>query len=327
MKTLVTGATGFIGTHLVKAFVEEGRDIRCLVRRTSNKSNLEKLGVELIYGDLLDKDSLKRAVKGVNVIYHLGGEVYSFKIKDYYKINVQGTKNLLDNCLSSKIEKFIYFGSIAAVGPNPDRNKLLTEDDPCNPITPYGRSKYEAEKIILESFRQFKIPIVIIRLPTVYGPGQSQVLINFFQKVRNGKFYIIGTGEYLRSLCYIENLIDGVLLAEEKPEAVGEIFFISDKNVYTFKEIVQTIAEVEDKKNSNRTITPIIAKLAMFIFNAFQKIFKLNILKLYTIGTMTINLGCDISKAENILSYNPKIDLREGVKKTSQYLKSVGDLI
>ena len=325
MKTLVTGATGFIGTHLVKALVNEGRDVRCLVRRTSSKSKLERLGVELAYGDLLDKDSLKRSLKGVNVIYHLGGEVYSFKVKDYCKVNVQGTKNLLD-CLSPKIERFIYFSSIAAVGPNPNKDRLLTEEDTCIPVTPYGRSKCEAEKIVLESFRQFKIPVVVIRPPTVYGPGQSQVLVNFFRKVKDGKFYMVGTGEYLRSLCYIENLIDGVLLAEEKPEAIGKTFFISDKDVYTFKEIVQTIEEVEDKKNSHFTMTPIIAQSAMLIFNLLQKLFNLNFLSLYTIGTMTMNLGCDISKAENILSYKPKVDLKEGLKRTSQYINSVGNL-
>jgi nucleoside-diphosphate-sugar epimerase len=322
MTTLVTGATGFIGTHLIKALVNEGRDVRCLTRTPDNKKKIEALGAEAFVGDLLKTSSLSAALKGVNVIYHLAGEVYSRNVKDYVAVNVAGTQNLLECCRNNGIEKFIHCSSIAAAGPNPDKNTLLTENLPCNPITPYGQSKLEAEKIVLHYYETFKLPVVIIRPPTVYGPGQSDAITEFFRQVKKGKFYIIDDGQYLRSLCYVTNLIDGFLLAEKEREAVGEILYISDKEVYTFKEIALKIAEAENIELVFVNLPSAIADTAMFTFNFLQKYFNLNILKLYTIGTLKINLGCSILKAEEILSFKPNIDLREGVQRTHQYLES-----
>ena len=322
MKTLITGATGFIGSHLVRALINEGRDVRCLVRKKSNTKNLEKIGVELVYGELLDKESLSHALKGVNIIYHLAAEVYSANVKDYFKYNVEGTRNLIESCNGNLIERFIYCSSIAAAGPNPDNKTLLTEKESCNPITPYGISKYEAEKVVLGYSKQNKIPSVIIRPPIIYGPGQSQIITDFFLQVRKGKFYIMGTGEYLRSLCYIENLIEGILLVEKNPGAVGEIFYLSDRKVYTFKEIVQTLADVQDINLNLIKLPPIVAHSAMSLFYILHKFFNINILKLYTIGTMVKNFGCSIMKAEKMLCYRPSINLEEGFRKTMQHLNS-----
>ena len=326
MTTLVTGATGFIGTHLIKALVNEGRDVRCLTRTPDNKKKIEALGAEAFVGDLLKTNSLSAALKGVNVIYHLAGEVYSRNVKDYVAVNVAGTQNLLECCRNNGIGRFIHCSSIAAAGPNPDKNTLLTENLPCNPITPYGQSKLEAEKIVLHYYETFKLPVVIIRPPTVYGPGQSDAITEFFRQVKKGKFYIIDDGQYLRSLCYVTNLIDGFLLAEKNREAVGEIFYISDKEVYTFKEIALKIAEAENIKLVFANLPSAIAATAMFTFNILQKYFNVNILKLYTIGTLKINLGCSIKKAEKVLSYRPNINLKEGLLRTSEHLKAKHEL-
>lgn len=177
MKTLVTGATGFIGSHLVKALVEQGKDVRCLVRKTSDTQYLNELGVELFYGDLLYKESLQEVAKNVNIVYHLAGIVHSKKSSDYYKINTNGTQNLVEVFLSEKIERFVYLSSIAAVGPNREHGILLNEQSPCRPIDPYGRSKLGAEKLLMNFFKKYGFPIVIIRPPTVYGPsGRSQII-------------------------------------------------------------------------------------------------------------------------------------------------------
>jgi nucleoside-diphosphate-sugar epimerase len=326
MKTLVTGATGFIGTHLVKALVADGRDVRCFTRTKNNKKRIEEFGAEAFVGDLLETHSLTAALKGVNTIYHLAGEVYSRNVKDYVAINVAGTQNLLEGCRNNGIERFIHCSSIAAAGPNPDKNTLLTENLPCNPITPYGQSKLEAEKIVSHYHQAFKLPTVIIRPPTVYGPGQSDAITEFFRQVKKRKFYIIDDGQYLRSLCYVTNLIDGLILSEKKINAVGEIFYISDKELYTFKEIALRIAEIENIKLTFVNLPSALAATAMFTFTFLHKYFKLNILKLYTIGTLAKNLGCSIKKAEEVLSYNPRVSLKEGLSRTSQHLKGTLEL-
>ncbi len=326
MKTLVTGATGFIGRHLVKALIEKGDEVRCLVRRTSNVNGLDQPGVEFVYGDLLDKAAIAKAVQDIDAVYHLGGEVYSLIVKDFHRVNVEGTKNLLDACMSNAIQRFVFFSSIAASGPNRDKKKPLRESDSCNPITPYGVSKLESEKIVLDYFRKYKLPVVIVRPPTVYGPGQSDVLSKFFQRVNKGSFFIFGNGEYLRSLCYIKNLIDGAILAGTKSEAIGEIFFISDKKIYNFKEIVCAIAEVQGHDVALHTLPPFIAHFFLSLFNFLIKFININIMRFYTIGTMGVNLGCEISKAEKVLAYDPKISLKQGLSITNEFLLAQGKL-
>ena len=320
MKTLVTGATGFIGAHLVKALVDEGRDVRCFVRKTSNTEKLERLGIELIYGDLLDRQSLEEAVKGVDIIHHLAGEVYSYKVKDLYDTNVYGTKNLLESCVSENIEKFIYLSTVSVVGPNKNRQQLHTENSPCHPITPYGKSKYEAEKLVRKSLADYKIPSVIIRPPTVYGPGgQPEIVTNIIKLVKKRKLFIIGNGESLRNLCYIDNLVQGILLAERSENSRGKIFFISDDAVYTFNQLIQEIAKAEGVDLRRVHLPKCVGSISGLIFSVLVKCFGISFLHIYAVCTMVFDLAFDISKAKKELDFYPRINLQEGVRKTIPY--------
>jgi nucleoside-diphosphate-sugar epimerase len=326
MITLVTGATGFIGTHLVKALVGKGRDVRCLVRKTSNTKEIEKLGVELFYGDLLDKQSLEKAVKGVNIIHHVAGEVYSYKVKEYLKNNVDGTKNLLEACYDKNIIKFIYLSSIAAVGQNQSKDVLLNEESLCNPTTSYGKSKREAEKMLLKAFDIHRLPIVIIRPPIVYGPRQPPALTRIFRMIHQGKFKIIGDGTSIKSFCYIDNLIKGVLLAEESGKTVGRIFFISDSEPYTPKKMAQTIAIEERVVLSRRHLPSFVSSLCGYLVMGLEKFFGIYSISLYAIRTMNVDFACDISLAKKELGYNPNISLQEGIRETVKWCREEGIL-
>jgi len=320
MKTLVTGGTGFIGSHLVEWLVGRGRSLRCLVRPSGDKKHLEKLGIELVYGDLLNKESLRKAVDSIDVVYHLAGEVYSKKSSDYRKVNVEGTGNLIECCLGKSIRKFIYFSSIAAVGPSKDKEKLLNEDTPCNPITPYGKSKYEAEKLISLYFNQYNFPAVILRAPIVYGPGQSSEVTRIFRLIQRGQFRIIGNGEVLKSLCYIDNLIEAAILAEQNEDSKGKVYFVADEKPYTVIDLVRTIAEVENVEFTHHRMSPLAADLCWICFMLLDKFMGISILLLHTIKAMTLNFGCDITKAQRELSYQPRIGLKEGIQKTVEWL-------
>jgi nucleoside-diphosphate-sugar epimerase len=322
MKTLVTGGTGFIGRHLVKALVEGGRDVKCLIRKTSQNNNLENLAVELACGDLLDKDSLNNAVSGVNIIYHLGGEVYSPKVKDYYKINVQGTKNLLEACLSHRIEKFIYFSSIAAAGPNPNRCKLLSEEDACNPITPYGKSKLEAELSVRNFSNTYGFSAAILRLPIVYGPGQSGDVTRIFEMIKRGHFIYFGNGENIKSLCHIKNVIYGSILVEAYKESMSEIFYLADDHPHTIKEIVQTIAEKEGVKLSCSYLPKFLADGVWSMYKLFTALFGISLMSLYVPKSLSLDFGCSISRAKEKLSYQPVIKFDEGIEDTVNWLSN-----
>jgi nucleoside-diphosphate-sugar epimerase len=323
MKTLVTGATGFIGKHLVRALVAQGRDVRCLVRKTSNTDYLKDLGVEFFYGDIIDQDALKGINRDVNIIYHLAGEVYSPKNRDYYT-NINGTKNILEVCLNETIDKFIYFSSIAAVGPNSRTGEFLNETTPCKPITPYGVSKYKAEQFISNFSERIGLPSIIIKAPTVYGPGinpASRVFM-FLDRIDKGLFRIIGDGTNLISLCYIENLINGVLLAEKKKISGCTTYFIADHKPYAIREMAQKIAENLDVEIPNFFIPVWIAKIVGFIYPFLNlKKTKAPISK-YMIKEITHSWACDISKARQELGYNPMIEFNQGIKNTVIWYKN-----
>jgi len=320
MKTLVTGATGFIGSHLVKALIKEGREVRCLVRKTSRTNQLKELGVELFLGDLQDKQSLQQAVRGINVIYHLASEVYSMKSdKTYSMVNIQGTKNLLDASQNLPIKKFIFISSIAVMGPNTNKEMLLKETDICHPIVPYAKSKLEAEKLVLSSYQLHKFPVVVIRQPIVYGPEQKSELTKIFSMIKKGALKIIGDGNNRKSLCYIDNLIEGVLLAEKKSGNEGEIYFISDEKPYSINEICATVADLEGISASYIHIPAFISTISGWLFNIINRLSKFSFLPLFTLRTMTLNFACDISKAKRDLGYTPRVDLREGIKRTLEW--------
>lgn len=317
MTTLVTGATGFIGKHLARTLVEQGRDVRCLVRRTSDTKYLEELGVELFYADLLNKSSLSDVFRNIDIVHHLASEVYSKKASEFYRNNILGTKNLLEACSNESIKKFIYLSSIAVNGISKNQHLLINEESPCYPFNPYGRSKLEAEKLILNYSYQYDVPIAIIRAPVVYGPGQPYILTKIFHRISKAKpVYIVGTGNNLRSLCYIDNLIQGILLAENNADQLDSVYVVSDKKAYTLNEIMQAIIEVM-KVNIRIFYLPFLtADIAKIIFYILLKVFRLYSLSLYSILTMKIDLGCDISRSEKQLGYKPQIEIKEGIKRT-----------
>jgi len=329
--TLVTGGTGFIGSHLVEALVDRGERLRCLVRKTSNIAHLKKLGVELVCGDLLDKESLKSAVKNVSVIYHLAAQVRPHKIisrlrelsNTYQEVNVGGTKNLVEASSAEDISKFIYFSSIAAVGTGVN----LTEASPCQPITDYGKSKFESEKYILSLVRTKNFPALIIRPGQVYGP-RCLAMYTFFKLIKYGIFLTIGNGANWIPVCYVNDLINGTLLAEKRGK-IGDIYFIFEK-VYMFREYVQTIAQAVGGRLSRLYFPKSIAYLSALFKEACESIFRFKIypfhMDLSKGGVLSIStswLG-SIEKARIELGYNPIVDLGKGIELTVKWYRNVG---
>jgi len=319
MKTLVTGASGFIGKHLVRTLIEQGRDVRCLVRKGSDTQYLQDLEVELFYGELLDKDSLKDIAKDVNIVYHLAGEIYSNRCRDFYRVNLDGTRNLVEVCCSEKIKRFVFLSSIAAVGPNRTHGILLNEQSPCKPIDAYGRSKLQAEQLLIHSLEKYVFPVVIVRAPTVYGPlGKSKILKKILDQIRSGHFITLGNGNNLRSMCYIDNLIQGLIAVERSNDSLGEIYFISDKKAHIYKEIFQKISEQFGVRLEEMHLPGWLGWICGFAFK-FLSMTGFYSLPLYMAWHMVLDMACDISKAREQLKYIPPIEFDEGLKVTMQY--------
>ena len=319
MKTLVTGGTGFIGTHLVKALVQQGRDVRCLVRKNSDTRQLNELGVELFYGDILNKDSLKNIASDINSVYHLVGVIYSKKCRDYYRVNFDGTKNLVEVCLPENIDRFIFLSSIAAVGPNPDHGIMLNEQSPCRPIDPYGKSKLEAENLLMQCFKKQGFPAVIVRPPTVYGPSDRSIIIKkILHRAQRGTRLIVGSKNNSRSMCYIDNLIQGMLAVDRFTDSIGEIFFLADERTYTYNEIFQIVAEEIGIILKETRLPGWIGNICGLSFKSLA-LLGFYSLPLYMVWHMILDMACDITKAKKELQFTPKIDLKEGLQKTIRY--------
>jgi len=172
MLVLITGASGFIGSHLTEQLHAKGYKLRCLVRKTSNLVWIKHLPIEYVYGDLFDEEALRQSVTGADYIYHVAGTTKSRTREGYFRGNHLGTKNLLDAVREVKpnLKRFILVSSMAGVGPA-HIGTPLDETTPYHPITAYGESKMEAEKECLKVADS--VPITITRPPAVYGPPRQ----------------------------------------------------------------------------------------------------------------------------------------------------------
>ncbi len=237
MKTLVTGATGSIGRPLVKRLAEDGADVTCLVRKKSAAAGLEGPGVRLIEGDVTDIRTLYPAVAGQDHVFHLAAARGARDIKSIYAVNALGTENLIEACCAENrsLKKFIYVSSSAAAGPSPD-GPPLKETDPARPVTHYGRSKLMAEKAVL-AFSD-RLPAVILRPPTVVGPG-NLFFDYILSSIHRG---IKPLWKGATSLCGLEDCVDGLLLAAGHPAAAGATYFLCDRRPYPWTQIVEAIA-------------------------------------------------------------------------------------
>ncbi|MDO9531376.1 MAG: NAD-dependent epimerase/dehydratase family protein, partial [Deltaproteobacteria bacterium] len=241
MQALVTGAAGFIGSHLVEALLQRGVRVRCLVRPTSHLKWLKGLPVEIIYGDCREKDSLGPGVKDVDLVFHLAGATRAIDAKTYFEVNALGTDNLVQACLehSTRLQKFIYLSSQAAAGPGRNGGKKK-ESDRSEPVSPYGMSKRRGEELALSQAHE--LPLLILRPAAVYGPRDKAFLFLFQCLAKRIKPSISGGVEHL-SLCSVQDLVGAILLAASTRTQSGEIFFLSDGHDYRMEEINDVFAQ------------------------------------------------------------------------------------
>jgi dihydroflavonol-4-reductase len=320
-RALVTGANGFVGSHLVEGLLSRGYQVSCLVRKTSNLRWLSGVKVKYLYADISEKESLKNVPKEVDYVFHVAGLTKAKSREEYFRANAQGTRNLIEICVEDnpQIERFVYVSSQAAVGPGKD-SKPLDETAPCNPITDYGRSKLEGEKIALEYASQ--LPTTIVRPSAVYGPRDSDIL-GFFKVADKGLKTLFGKGESYMSLCYVEDLADGIILAAEGPKAIGRIYFIADDQIYSWREAFRIISQILDRKTITLRIPKAFLFIAAFVSqSAFRVLGKPAAFNVQKVRELTRRYWlCDVSKAKKELGFSPKHRLEQGARKTVRWYK------
>jgi dihydroflavonol-4-reductase len=323
-KILVTGANGFVGSHLVEGLLEKGYQVRCLVRKTSNLKWLSDLNVENVYGNISERSSLEDAVRDVDFVFHCAGLTTAKSRDEYFKVNADGTRNLIEACLEGNpnLTKFVYVSSQAAVGPGDDKGPL-NEKAPCQPITDYGESKLEGENIVFE--HASKLPITIIRPPAVYGPRDPDML-GFFKVANKGFRVSFGTGENYVSMVYVKDLVEGIILAAENPQSSGQSYFIADERIYSWKEAFDIIAQVLHRNTIPLMIPKSIVVFLAFLSETFSKLLgKAAVFNTQKAKEITQRYwGLDVSKAKAELGFSSKYDLRKGAEETVKWYKEVG---
>lgn len=324
MKILVTGGTGFIGSHLVEALVKRGYQVRCLVRETTAEriNFLRKLEVDLIQGDLLNKRKLKEALQNIDIVYHIAGAVdaKTKSKKVFYDVNVKGTENILEASIKAGVKRFIHCSSVGVYG-IVDKKLSVKETEKYNPHTDYERSKTRGERIVLAA-KNRGMEISVIRPAIVYGPRDFSAIYKWFKVIKKGLFRIIGHGNNKIHMVYVKNLVEGMILAGEKEKAKGQIYNIADEKETTIKEIAKAMAKALEVKLPRIHLPKTIAKIIAIFFEVLAKIIKIEPpLTRKRVAFLTENRIFDISKAKKELGYSPEIKLEQGIKETVQWYK------
>lgn len=327
MATLVTGATGFIGSHIAKKLVERGEHVKILLRKSSQTSNIDDIDVERVYGDVMDMDSVNEALKGCDTLYHTAG-VASFRKEDYQKmenINVGGTSNILNAALESGINKVVHTSSIAAIGV--DANGGIADEGTEYNLdylgVKYLDTKHRGEQIALDLAKK-GLPLVVVNPSTVIGTGDiylssTAFILWFYKKKFPG--YMDGT----LNMVDVEDVAEGHILAAEKGR-VGERYILGNEN-FTLLQLFSLLEEVTGVPKPKMKIPYFMALASGYVI---ERILGMSFPNYSTMDLDSVKLSklrwhFNSSKAINELGYQPG-DIKESVKNTLTWFRENGHL-
>ncbi len=323
MQVLVTGGTGFIGIHLIGALVARGWRVRCLVRETSNRRPLTGYALEYVVGSLEDHTVLRQAVQGAEVIVHLAGATKARTPAEFDRLNAGGTQNLLHACAEAglTLRSFVYISSIAAAGPSPTGQPLTEADPPC-PVGPYGRSKRRAEEAVLAA--KASLPVVVLRPSAIYGPYDTDFL-PLFRTVKRGLLPCIGPQELWLDVCFVDDLVQGILAAAVCPQACGDLFFLSG-TCHTWRDVGREIARQLGSRpweirlpRSLVLATATVAESWARLAGQPSMLSRANLLE-----RLQPFWVYDSGKARHTFGYSPRVTLAQGIARTLQWYREAG---
>lgn len=327
MNVLVTGGTGFVGGHLIPQLLKCGYSVTCLVRSLEKAEELKKIYiVNTIIGDVTKPETLVNISKDIDYVIHLAamGHVSAVTEEAYnlfVEINEKGTRNLIQEFKGSTLlKKFIHFSSTAAMGPI--GIPVLNENSIPNPLTPYQRSKYRSEHIVMEACQKDKFPGVILRPCMIYGPGGYGEFYKFCRLMKKGVFPKVGFGKNLTPLVFIEDVVSATLLALENGQ-LGNIYIIASEQSIPMDDMRELIMRNIGKKTPYFFVPSSLALCgAMLIEKVFSLMGKEPVVTYRNIKSTIVDRTFDISKARKELGYLPKCSFQNGISVTIQWYKT-----
>lgn len=320
MEILVTGATGFLGQSLVAALLERGDSVRALVLPTEDDSWLHARGVTVLRGDICQPASLVAPMNGTAGVFHLAAMTRVWRsLEDYRAVNVTGADNICRAAQKAGVQRIVHVSSGVVYGlgiGQPAREDLELE-----PIDePYSLSKAEADLLVQRLIAEEHLPAVIVRPGTVFGPGD---LLNFGRiadRLRSGKGLIIGPGNNALTFVYISDVIQGLLLAMDHPEAAGQVYNIGNDQPLTQEQSLSTIAQeinappprIRVPYRALYTLAFVSEQVSNLTRNRIPPVVTRQGVKLYGTDNRLV-----IDKAQQEIGYAPQVDLRDGIHRTA----------
>ena len=272
--SLVTGATGLLGSHIVEQLVKRGRRVRALVRPSANVSFLQSQGIELVEGDLTDPASLNKACQGVDLVYHAAAQVGDWgPWSQFVEITINGTKRLIDAAAAAKVKRFLHISSISVYGHVDGKGLVFDEAAELGQKlyrwSYYSRSKVEAEKLVWQAHREGRIVATVLRPSWLYGARDRVTMGRLIDSIRQGKTKLIGPGDNRLNVVNAANVAEAAIMAAESPQAAGEAYNCSNDGVMTQAQYFNMVAEALGCPPIKRSVPYKVAKTAAFLMEAF----------------------------------------------------------
>jgi nucleoside-diphosphate-sugar epimerase len=315
----LTGATGLVGGHVAEEALARGHRVRALVRSSSDTRFLDQLGVDKVPGDLADADALRRGVQGADWVFNCAAKVGDWgTLEEFRAINVDALKLLLDAAVDARVARFVHVSSLGVYEGRDHHGTDETTPPAANSLDAYTRSKTEAEALVLRYARERGLTASIVRPGFIYGERDRTVLPKLLTNLRRGTFAYFGSGEQALNCIYVKNLVHGIFLAAETPEAAGEVFNLTDGQPVSKSKFVGTVAELDGLKPPTRHIP---LGLARFLAGVVEGIAKFRgaknppLINKARYKFLGLNLDYSIEKARRLLGYHPPFTFEQGIER------------
>jgi nucleoside-diphosphate-sugar epimerase len=331
MKLLVTGGTGFIGSHLAEEGRGRGADVVVLglTDRPEEQANAElltRLGAEVLSGSITDPELCRRAARGATHIFHLavamreGGKSDEF----FETINLDGTRHLLQAATQERVQRFVYCSTIGIYGHRAPG--ITTEESPLSPGNIYERTKVAAERLVRDFAENCGLPAVVLRPADVYGP-RDQRLLKMFKGVSQGRFPLFGGGQGRRHMVYVDDVVSAFFKACERDEALGQGLIVAGPRPCTLRELLDQVAAVTGSKRYGfrLPLAPMLG-LAAAVEDVCAALAIDPPIYRRRMDFFYSDSAFDTSRARRVLDWHPRVDLEEGIRRTFEDYRTRGDL-
>ena len=326
-RCLVTGATGFVGSHIAERCVAEGFDVRALVRPGSDSALLAEWGVTLVEGDLLDAASLERGMDGVDYVFHAAAKVGDWgSVDSFRRVNVDGLRLVLESACRAHLRRFVH---VSSLGVYRNGHHYGTDESviPTHGTDDYANTKIEGEHMVVAAHTQTGLPITVFRPGFIYGPRDRNVLPRLLDALHKQRLVWLGDGTQKVNSIYVKNLVDAIFLSLDKPASIGQIYNVTDAQGIDKREFITTVARAAGFHVPQRHVP---LWLGVVFAEVFETVYRLArcqqapILNKARVKFLGLNLDFSCAKAQQQLGYTPRVKFHEAMRNSVDWFRRHG---